>query len=216
MTLTIETLDGIRIDRKDVAETGIFEGYGAVFGNIDDDRDRIDPGAFNATLAEHKEAGTKPALLWQHDTRQPIGVFTDIKEDRRGLFVRGQLAGQGKGAEARELLAMGALDGLSVGFRTIKAAMDEQTGARVIQEVELMEVSIVTFPANGRARVTRVKDAINSIRSFEAFLRDAGGYSRAEARRIAEHGFKALGSRDEDAVTSMVARINQATATLSS
>ncbi|WP_338928376.1 HK97 family phage prohead protease [Roseomonas mucosa] len=170
---------------------------------LDSYSDRIAPGAFKGTLGEHRRAGTMPALLWQHDQRQPIGVYTAMKEDDRGLYVEGRLALKTRqGAEAHELLQMKALSGLSIGFVTVKSERDEKTGIRTLKEVDLWECSLVTFPANGAARVANVKaaDRIRRPQDFEAFLRDEGGYSHSRARAIASVGFKAaMDLRDEDA-----------------
>ncbi len=133
-------------------EIGVFEGYGAVFGNIDSDGDIIAKGAFADSLRLRT-----PKMLWQHNAREPIGVFTEVKEDENGLYVKGKLINTGRGAEAYELLKMGALDGMSVGFKTKQASRDHGTGRRTIMQAELMEVSLVTFPANELATVTAVK-----------------------------------------------------------
>lgn len=165
---------------------GTFEGYGAVFGNKDQDGDIISPGAFSMSLTARK-----PALLWQHDKKQPIGVFEEVREDARGLYVRGRLSMEGKGREAYDLLKLGALNGLSIGFVTREAGRNSMKGARVITKADLMEVSLVTFPANDLARVSTVKAAgdIEDPRSFERFLRDSG-FSRNRAKAITAKGFK--------------------------
>jgi len=165
---------------------GSFEGYGAVFGNRDSDGDIIQPGAFRASLKARK-----PVLLWQHDKREPIGVFDVVREDEKGLYVAGRLSAEGKGREAYELLKMGALNGLSIGFVTREANRDSIQGARLITKADLMEVSLVTFPANDLARVSHVKSSslIEDPRSFEAFLRESG-FSRTRAKAITAKGFK--------------------------
>lgn len=197
-----KTLDfGLEI--REVTPEGTFSGYGSVFGVLDTYSDRVAPGAFRASLAEHRGAGTMPALLWQHDQRQPIGVYTAMKEDERGLLVEGKLALKTRqGAEAHELLQMKAISGLSIGFVTVKSERDEKSGVRTVKQADLWEVSLVTFPANGAARVANVKaaDRIRRPQDFEAFLRDEGGYSHSRARAIASVGFKAaMDLRDEDA-----------------
>ncbi|MBC9176772.1 HK97 family phage prohead protease [Pseudoroseomonas ludipueritiae] len=197
-----KTLD-FGLEVKEVAADGTFSGYGSVFGVLDSYSDRIAPGAFKASLAEHRSAGTLPALLWQHDQRQPIGVYTSIREDERGLYVEGKLALKTRqGAEAHELLQMKAISGLSIGFATVKSERDEKSGIRTLKQVDLWEVSLVTFPANGAARVSNVKaaDRIRLPKEFEAFLREEGGYSHSQARAIASVGFKAaMDLRDEEA-----------------
>jgi len=157
-----EPLD-IPIEIKEVTADGTFTGYGAIFGNLDSDRDVITAGAFTKTLK--KRAPAKVKLLWQHDPAQPIGVWDVMEEDKRGLKVQGQLLiGQGvpKADEAYALLKAGALDAMSIGFAIPPggADWDSAKGVRTITEVDLWEISLVTFPANQRARVTRVKAAV--------------------------------------------------------
>lgn len=161
------------------AEDGTIEGYGSVFGNRDAYDDVIVPGAFAATMARHKEAGTMPALLWQHDSDRPIGVWTEMSEDDTGLKVKGRLALDTMGGrEAHALLKMGAITGLSIGFIATQWAYDRTAEIRMLTEIDLWEVSLVTFPANGKARITGVKAAdvakIETIRQAEKALRDAG------------------------------------------
>lgn len=164
---------------KAAGDDGSVEGYGSVFGVRDDYDDVIAKGAFVATLAAHKAAGTMPAMLWQHDAREPIGIWTEMVEDDKGLRVRGQLAlTTTRGKEAHALLKMGALNGLSVGFMAKQWAYDRDTDVRTLTEIDLWELSLVTFPANGQARVTNIKAAdiggLVTIRQAEKALRDAG------------------------------------------
>lgn len=165
---------------------GVIEGYGSVFGNIDSYGDIVVAGAFAETLKRDR----RPAMLWQHNPDEPIGVWHEMREDKRGLVVKGQLAlGTQRGREALELIKMDALDGLSIGYSTVKSSFDEQSGVRSLLQLDLWEVSPVTFPANEAARITSAKSAdIKTIRDFEGFLRDAG-FSRTDAKRIALHGF---------------------------
>ncbi len=181
------------LEVKAIDESGTFEGYAAVFGNVDAWNDIILPGAFKASLKEHKSKKTMPALLWQHDPRQPIGVWESMQEDGHGLFVKGRLlrADVQKGAEAYALLQAGALSGMSIGYLSRDFSIDEKNYVRTLKRVDIFEASLVTFPANEEARVTGIKAAdIKTIREFEAALRDALGFSREEAKRIASHGFK--------------------------
>lgn len=171
---------------------GEFEGYGAVFGNTDRDGDVVERGAFIESLKARL-----PALLWQHNPKEPIGRFDVVREDERGLFVKGRLAQSGRGAEAYELLKMGALNGLSIGFVTKEAMRNSAAGTRTIKRADLMEVSLVTFPANELARVQTVKQSdarltanhIETPQSFEAMLYD-NGFSRKRAKAITARGFK--------------------------
>ena len=160
-------------------EDGSVEGYGSVFDVEDSYSDVIVKGAFEETIKAHKAAGTMPAMLWQHDAEHPIGVWTDMVEDSKGLVIKGRLAMETqKGREAYELLKMGAMKGLSIGFMSKQWAYDEAAGIRTLTEIDLWEVSLVTFPANTKARVTSVKAAdvaaITTIRQAEKALRDAG------------------------------------------
>lgn len=163
---------------------GVVSGYGSVFGGVDAYGDTVMPGAFSKSLTKRK-----PKMLWQHDMDEPIGVWDDVREDAKGLFVQGRLAMKTEGGqEAFELLSMGAIDGLSIGFRTIA---DEvvQGGTRLLKEVDLWEVSFVTIPADQAALVQSVKSAMTE-RAFETMLR-AQGFSRWDAKIITADGWKA-------------------------
>jgi len=171
-------------DVKAINDDGTFEGYGSVFGNVDSYKEIVSKGAFNDSLASLKTQGRMPALLWQHRSGEPIGVYTEMREDDTGLFVRGKLALKtARGAEAHELLKINALSGLSIGFMTREDSYDKVTGIRTLNKVDLWECSLVTFPANDAARVSGVKniESIESLSDAESFLRDAGGLSKSEA-----------------------------------
>lgn len=165
-------------------DDGTVEGYGSVFGVKDNYDDVIAKGSFVASLAEHKSAGTMPAMLWQHDSSAPIGVWTEMVEDAKGLRIKGQLAlDTVKGKEAHALLKMGALNGLSIGFRSMPGTSKyNDDGVRVLTAIDLWEVSLVTFPANEKARVTNVKssDDMATPKDAERALRDAG-FSKSDA-----------------------------------
>lgn len=135
---------------------GSFEGYASLFGAEDQSRDLVMPGAFRASLA--KRGPDTIRMLFQHDPAQPIGAWDDIREDTCGLYVRGHLIEEV--ARAREILALmraGAIDGLSIGFRAKKALRDARTGQRRLHEIDLWEISVVTFPMLPGARVSAVK-----------------------------------------------------------
>ena len=172
---------------------GRFEGFGAVFDNTDSFDEVIAPGAFKASLAAYRRQGRMPALLWQHDARAPIGVWESLSETDAGLMARGRLLLDLQlGREAHILLQAGALDGLSIGFRTLQARLDDTTGVRTLTEIELFEISLVTFPANAGARVTAVKTGgIASPRDFERAMRGLG-FSRRQARILVARGYRAL------------------------
>lgn len=149
---------------KAAGDDGSVEGYGSVFGVRDNYDDVIAKGAFMASLKAHKSAGTMPAMLWQHDASQPIGIWTDMVEDEKGLRIVGKLAlDTTKGKEAHALLKMGALNGLSIGFMSKQWAYDRDTEVRTLTEIDLWEVSLVTFPANEKARITGVKASDESV-----------------------------------------------------
>jgi HK97 family phage prohead protease len=169
------------------AADGSVEGYGSVFGVRDNYDDVIAKGAFVASLKEHKAAGTMPAMLWQHNASQPIGIWTEMAEDDKGLRIKGQLALETTlGKEAHALLKMGALNGLSIGFMSKQWAYDRGTEVRTLTEIDLWEVSLVTFPANEKARVTNVKSSPDDVvtpKDAERTLREAG-FSKADATAL--------------------------------
>ncbi|MGX7703808.1 HK97 family phage prohead protease [Methylobacterium sp. Gmos1] len=176
------------IKAKDGGEAGEFEGYGSVFGVVDSYNEIVDKGAFIESLRKYG----MPALLWQHNPSQPVGIYVEMEEDEHGLKLRGKLnqdVQQGK--EAYSLLKQGALKGLSIGFITLEDYFNADTKVRHLRKVKLMEVSLVTFPANADATVDRVKSAPESERDLEIVLRDAG-YSREDAKVIVSSGFKAM------------------------
>lgn len=140
---------------KQIGSEGEFEGYAAVFSNVDLAGDVIEPGAFTKTLQENKVI----PILWQHKQDEPIGVTTEIMQDDYGLHVKGQLnLNTTRGREAYELLKQGAIKGLSIGYETVKEAWIN--GIRHIKEIRLWEYSLVTFPANVEARVVAVKSVV--------------------------------------------------------
>lgn len=138
------------------ADAGGFEGYASVFGLPDRGRDIVMRGAFARSIRERRARGIK--LLWQHDPSEPIGMLDEIREDARGLFVRGRLLLNLKRAkEAHALMRAGALDGLSIGYRTIRADRQAKTGLRRLLDLDLWEVSLVTFPMQEAARISAFK-----------------------------------------------------------
>jgi len=184
---------------KAAEDDGVFEGYASVFDIMDDGRDSIAPGAFARSLAQKGASAIR--LLWQHNPAEPIGVIDHIAEDARGLFVKGRLLLEVQRArEALALMRCGALDGLSIGYRTLRARHDSRSGTRRLEDVDLWEVSLVTFPMQHSARIGAFKAARpETLRDFEGFLREAGGFSRREAKAVAAHGFDARSRRDAGA-----------------
>jgi uncharacterized protein len=149
----------IEIRKDDVQEDGTFSGYGSVFGVVDSYGTVIDKGAFSRTLKNRK---SPVRLLWQHNSDQPIGVFTEMSEDNVGLKFTGQLnleVQQGK--EAYSLLKQGALDGMSIGFYIISEQLTDNVTH--FTEVKLREISIVTFPANEDATISSVRSAFDDL-----------------------------------------------------
>jgi Escherichia/Staphylococcus phage prohead protease len=143
---------------SEVEADGSFSGYASLFGETDLNRDRVLPGAFLKSIGARGAAGIR--MLFQHDPAAPIGVWREVREDSRGLFVRGQLMREVE--KAREVLALmraGAIDGLSIGFRTVKGRTDAKSGIRSLVEIDLWEISVVTFPMLPAARVSQVKGA---------------------------------------------------------
>ena len=178
-------------------EKGMFSGYGSILGNKDLGNDVVVEGAFAKSIGKKGAKAVK--MLYQHRQDEPIGVFDEITEDRRGLKVKGRLAmGTQRGREVYELMKMGALDGLSIGYRVDPkgAEYDDKGKRRYLKSVDLMEISAVTFPMNPRARVQAVKGAERTVREWEELLRDAGSLSRNEAKVAASAVAVALEQRD--------------------
>ncbi len=182
-----------------------FEGYGSVFNTVDSYNDTIAKGAFRSTLKEWRGQGRLPKLLLQHggggffsqnaDDLVPIGKWDEMREDDHGLYVRGHLFDVDTDRTKSTYAAMqaGELDGLSIGFRTRKSKMDDESGIRTLTDVQLFEVSLVTFPANDPARVTEVRSSeLPDAVEFERWLRRDAGLSRAEARRVVATCYKRL------------------------
>ena len=196
---------------KATGDDGTVEGYGSVFGVRDNYDDVIAKGAFVQSLKDHKAAGTMPAMLWQHDADKPIGVWTEMVEDEKGLRIKGQLAMETvKGKEAHALLKMGALNGLSIGFMSKEWAYDRETEVRTLTAIDLWEVSLVTFPANEKARVTNVKsaDELQAPKDAEKVLRDAG-FSKSDATAFVSRVMR-MGEDRRDSAKSAAAALQAA------
>jgi uncharacterized protein len=144
------------LDLKQVDAEGTFEGYASLFGIEDLARDVILPGAFRDSLAARGPRGIK--MLYQHNPAEPIGVWDALHEDQRGLYAKGRLMpGVARAAEVLALMRAGALDGLSIGFRTVSGRRDAKSGIRRLAKVDLWEISVVTFPLLPQARIAHVK-----------------------------------------------------------
>ncbi|MFV0492421.1 MAG: HK97 family phage prohead protease [Pseudorhodobacter sp.] len=136
-----------------VTDGTIVEGYASLFGKCDQGGDVVKKGAYAASLKRLSGGGRRVKMLWQHDPAQPIGVWDEVREDDTGLYVKGRILDEvERGREAAALLAAGAIDGLSIGYRTLRAERDGK-GHRLLSELELWEVSLVTFPMLPEARV---------------------------------------------------------------
>jgi HK97 family phage prohead protease len=189
------------LDFKSVGADGHFEGYASLFGREDLGRDVVVAGAFRETLATKGPRDVK--LLFQHDPAEPIGLWEILREDAKGLFARGRLMTElARGREVLALMRAGVLDGLSIGFRAVRARRDTRTGIRRIEKADLWEISIVTFPMLPDARVSRVKAkpfmrTRPTARELERWLTQDAGLSRTEARALLRAGLKGFdGARD--------------------
>jgi HK97 family phage prohead protease len=201
---------GLTLD--EVEEDGVFSGYASLFGRVDLGKDVVEKGAFAASLKARGAAGIR--MLFQHDPGEPIGVWTEVREDARGLFVRGRLAKDvGRAREVLSLMRGRALDGLSIGFRAVKAKSDPKSGVRRILEADLWEISVVTFPMLPDARIDMVKGCrrLPTTREFESWLTRDAGLTRGEARCVIAKGFAALRARDATPDGRLTNRIREAT-----
>lgn len=160
-------------------EDGVeISGYASLFGAVDQGGDVVERGAYAASLRAVTAAGRRIKMLWQHDPAQPIGVWDDIREDEKGLFVKGRILDcVAKGREAAALITAGAIDGLSIGYRTVRATKNTK-GQRLLSELDLWEVSLVTFPMLPTARVAQK----NEFQPLGEILRDmAAAFEEARA-----------------------------------
>jgi len=182
-------------------DLGSFTGYASTFGGEPDQHgDLIAPGAFAQSLAKHAAAGTRPALLWQHDQTNPVGVWNSFEEDSVGLLGLGRLTMDVPQAKAAHALAKDGALALSIGYTIPPGGAELVNGARLLKQIDLVEVSLVGIPANPSARITSVKSAFDSAnpnpRDFKRAARDALGLSAREAKRLMAGGWNGL-VRDE-------------------
>ncbi len=193
---------------------GTLSGYASVFGPpADRHGDVIAPGAFARSLA----SGNVPLMLWSHDLSEPIGTWTDVREDATGLRVTGRLTLETRrGAEAYALLRDQALNGLSIGFR-VEDFDELPEGGRLLKQIDLAEISLVTLPSASRARVSSVKSGEITPRIVESILRDAG-LPKAMAAGIVARGFRGALDTEREArsvaVESILTSITAATAAM--
>lgn len=158
-----------------VTDGSVIEGYASLFGDRDRGGDVVERGAYARSLTRLAAEGRQVKMLWQHDPAQPIGVWDEVREDDKGLFVRGRLLDTvARAREAAALIAARAIDGLSIGYRTVRAVKNGE-GRRLLRELELWEVSLVTFPMLPSARVRAKGDPLadDALRELAAALKDA-------------------------------------------
>lgn len=183
---------------KSVSDDGTFSGYGSVFGVVDSYREIVAKGAFVKSLADIKKKGRPVPVLWQHRSGQPIGVYEKLIEDDTGLYVEGRLLKDdvSQAKEAYALMKAGAVSGLSIGYYVREDTFDEKERLRTLKALDLVEVSLVTFPANEEARVDAIKmklahGALPTLSEFEKILREAG-FSKTQSAVIANRGLSHL------------------------
>lgn len=156
---------------KTCDEEGIFCGYASVFDVVDHQREEVAPGAFERTLSRWESRSQMPKMLWQHDPKAPIGVWQEIREDGYGLFVKGRLLlDLRQGREAYSLLKSRVIDGLSIGFNTLQAVKNPQANSRILQEIDLHEISLVTFAANPKAKIMSIKAVMGRCAEIDQVL----------------------------------------------
>jgi HK97 family phage prohead protease len=197
---------------KSLNDAGRFEGYASVFGNVDLGGDIVERGAFKEFV--QNEAG-QVVVLWQHHSNEPIGVAS-VAQDKTGLRFSGDLVLDDPIAhKAYSHMKAGSVRGMSIGFDILPGGAEIlNSGLRKLKSLKLWEISVVTFGMNPLAQVSGVKSLPETIREFEDFLRDVGGYSASQAKAIASGGFKAL--RDERDVPTREQLIQSLTATVKS
>jgi len=193
---------------------GSISGLAAAFGSESTFRDTINPGAFSKTIAAHEARQTAPAMLYSHDLTLPIGRWMKMKETAEGLLVEGQVSSAtDKAREVRQLLREGVLTGLSIGFIVPLGGAKQDGDRRVISEVDLHEISIVSTPAMPAARIREVR-TFSTPREAEDALRDAG-FSKTDARALMARGWRGLSSPDNaQEIRAAVERIQRATSKL--
>lgn len=201
--MTKQRLD-VPLKLKSVSDSGEFEGYGSVFGVKDSYADIVLPGAFSQSLQRWHEKQSLPAMLWQHRMDEPIGIYTEMNEDSTGLYLKGRLLidDDPLAKRAHAHMKAGSLTGLSIGYILNDWEYDQAKEAFLLKEIDLWEVSLVTFPANDDARVNDVKSAFARgemplPKHIERVLRDVG-LSRSQAKAFMAEGYGALSQREAD------------------
>ena len=183
---------------KAVSDDGLFSGYASVFDNVDSYGDIVRKGAFVESISEWEAKGKMPPILWNHDPSDPIGIYTKMQEDDKGLYVEGKLLIDDvpRARQTHALMKAGVIDGLSIGYRVKEYLYNVDEEVTDLIKLSLREVSIVTFPANPETRIEAVKSRLDAgelptLPEFEKFLREAG-FSKSQATAIAGHGLRKL------------------------
>lgn len=183
---------------KSVNEDGTFSGYGSVWDVVDSYQEVVAKGAFTESLGEIAAKGRPVPVLWQHRSSEPIGAWSNLKEDEHGLWGDGQILLDAGAMEKRAYAHMKArtVTGLSIGYWVRESSYDEKTGIRTLTKLDLVEISLVTFPANDDARVEAVKfklahGQLPTLPEFEKLLREAG-FSKTQAAGVASRGLAHL------------------------
>lgn len=203
--LEIKLAHGLTIKSEGESEEYLeIMGYGSVFGNRDNGGDIVMPGAFKECIA----SGRKPKMLWQHDASQPIGVWDEMSEDENGLRMKGRVAKKGKGGEVAELIKMGAVEGLSIGYRTQEYEMDMDEGSRKLTKLDLWETSVVTFPMNELAGIYAMKADEITQRDLERAFKNMG-HSNRMAKAMAGGAWKARAEVLRDADTGVPEQVQR-------
>lgn len=215
--LTKQRLD-IPLTIKSVSDSGEFEGYGSVFGVKDSYSDIVVRGAFEKSLAAWAEKGRLPAMLWQHKISEPIGVYTEMREDETGLYLKGRLLIEGDDLARRAHAHMkaGSLSGLSIGYVLDDCEYDKEKEAFILKQIDLWEVSLVTFPANDEARISNVKSLLERGETpppskVEKALREVG-FSGSQAKAFMAKGYGAISPREavaDEALESLKTLLNR-------
>ncbi|HEY6527267.1 MAG TPA: HK97 family phage prohead protease [Cellvibrionaceae bacterium] len=190
---------------KSLDKSGEFEAYGSVFGVKDSQSDIVVPGAFQKSLGNWRVKNRMPAMLWQHKMDEPIGIYTDMQEDENGLYMKGQLLIDDDPLAKRAYAHMkaGSLTGFSIGYNLVDWEYDKTKEAYLLKEIDLWEVSIVTFASNDEARLTEVKNILGKGEipppsKIEKALREVG-FSISQAKTFMAKGYSALANNPRDA-----------------
>lgn len=197
---------GLELKFAKDAQVGTFTGYGSTFGGIDRGGDMVAPGAFRNSLSRLKAMGLQPPMYIMHGPAlgfdpRPVGVWTKVEEDAKGLAVDGKLVGMDTDAGKYNyaLLKEGALPGLSIGYRATKVDYGKKPGdpRRTIKELDLVEISLVSSPMDPKSQVQAVKaiEEFQKLGDVERYLRESCGLSRSEAVALVSR-IKSLGQSD--------------------